>query len=258
MGLLTGMKALITGGSSGIGRAIALAFAEAGSDVAISYHNNEAGAAETIKSAQALGRKAAAFQADMAQLSDLEQLLEQAVNVLGEINILVNNAGTLTRHSNFMDIPMENFDHIMQVNLKAPFFLTQIVSNQMIKKNIKGSIVNISSMSAEIITPGLTHYECSKAALHMLTRASASALAQYGIRVNAIAPGLVETNINRSQREKDPQAWEKRAMNIPLKRVGCPEDIANIAVMLASKESDWMAGSIIPIDGGIGVRSPFA
>lgn len=257
MGLLTGMKALITGGSSGIGRAIALAFAKAGSDIVISYHNNEAGAIEVIQSVHELGRKAVAFQADMAQATHLEKLLKQAINTLGEINILVNNAGTLTRHKNFMDIPLEDLDHIIQVNLKAPFFLTQITSNYMINKNIKGSIVNISSMSAEIITPGLTHYECSKAALHMLTRASASALAQYGIRVNAIAPGLVETNINRSQREKDPQAWQKRALNIPLKRVGCPEDIANVAVILASKESDWMTGSIIPIDGGIGVRSPY-
>jgi 3-oxoacyl-[acyl-carrier protein] reductase len=119
-----------------------------------------------------------------------------------------------------------------------------------------GSIINISSISAKIISPGLTHYECSKAALNMLTKASASALAKYKIRVNAIAPGLIETNINQTQREANPQAWNKRTAKIPLNRAGKPEDITPMAIMLASKKSSWITGSIITIDGGSDVYVP--
>lgn len=255
---LLNKRALVTGGSSGIGQAIVLAYAKEGAMVIFSYQKNEQGAAETVAQVEALGGKARAIHANMADLTAVHLLLEESVNWLGGVDILVNNAGTLSRHADFLEIPVEEFDRIYEVNLRASFFLTQQIAKQMKQQNTGGSIIHISSMSAEVITPGLTHYECSKAAMNALTRGAASALAQYNIRVNAIAPGLVATNINKEQREQHPQAWERRSLRVPLGRVGQPEDIAAIALMLASKEAEWMTGAVVAVDGGAGVISPFA
>lgn len=254
---LQGMKALITGGSSGIGKSIAVAYAEAGSDVVITYKSNKTGADETVSEIEKLGCKAIALQNDLSDENKLNDLLSASINFLGKIDILVNNAGTITRHKHFLDIAAEAFDQILLINLKVPFLLTQLVANHMISNKIEGSILNITSMSADVITPGLTHYECSKAAFNTLTKASASALASHKIRVNAIAPGLIATNINLAQRELDPDAWNARGRVIPLGKIGEPNDIAPLAVLLASKKAGWITGSIIPVDGGIGVLSPF-
>lgn len=251
---LAGKKALVTGASSGIGQAIALAFAKEGADVVISYHKNAAGAQETVSQIAALGRVSQAICANMSCTQDLQNLMEKTIQFLGGIDILVNNAGTVTRHAHFLDIPIESFDEIMAVNLRAPFILSQLAAKHMVQQNVAGSIINISSISAELISAGMTHYECSKAGVHMMTRASANALAKERIRVNGIAPGLVATNINRSQREKDPALWAGRVDKIPLGKVGTPEDIARIAVLLASDQADWMTGSMINVDGGQCVR----
>ena len=149
---------------------------------------------------------------------------------------------------------MDAFDEILSVNLKAPFILSQLASQQMIQQQIGGSIVNTSSISAKVISAGLAHYECAKAGLHMLTRSSASALAKHNIRVNGIAPGLVTTNINLAQRETNPDLWDSRVAKIPLGRSGEPKNIAAIATMLASDKSNWMTGSMINVDGGQSVR----
>lgn len=251
---LAGKKALVTGASSGIGKSIALAFAEEGADVFISYHKNESGAQQTVSQIGALGRTSQAFCMDISDVQSLSVLVEKAIQFLGSIDILVNNAGTVTRHTHFLDIPVDALDKIMAVNLRAPFRLSQLVAQHMIQQKIAGSIINISSISAQVISPGLTHYECSKAGMHMLTRASANALAKDRIRVNGIAPGLIATNINRVQRETDPQLWASRVSTIPLGKTGTAEDVARIAVLLASDQSDWMTGSMINVDGGQCVR----
>lgn len=143
------------------------------------------------------------------------------------------------------------------MNVRAPFILMQEIATHMKENHIGGSILNISSISAEITTPGLMHYECSKAALNALTRSAASELATYSIRVNGIAPGLVETNINEIQRKDDPDAWIQRSSKIPLGKAGLPDDIASLAIFLISEEAAWITGSIIAVDGGMGVASPF-
>lgn len=247
---LNNKKAIVTGASSGIGQAIAVALAKEGCDVVITYHHNQAGANHTVSEIQALGRKALALSANMAVLADLERLMEDAITFLKGVDILVNNAGTLTRHASFLEISPENLDQVLAVNLKAPFILTQKAALQMQKQGVTGNIINISSISAEVTTAGLTHYDCSKAGVHRLTKATALALAPYGIRVNAIAPGIIPTHINEAQRREHPDAWTERISHIPLGRCGSPQDIAQMAVVLASSDSDWITGSIITVDGG--------
>jgi NAD(P)-dependent dehydrogenase (short-subunit alcohol dehydrogenase family) len=254
---LPNKNALITGGSSGIGQAIAVAFASEGANVIFSFHENHEGALETLDLIGSNGIKKAAVHANLANTDSLHNLVGEALNYLETIDILVNNAGIVARYPNFLDITLEALEEINLVNLSAPFVLTQQVAGHMKENNIKGSIINISSVSAEITSPGLAHYECSKAALNALTRGAASDLARFNIRVNAIAPGLVATNINKAQRENDPSAWQARSSKIPLGRVGKPNDIAGMAVFLGSDEAEWMTGTIIPFDGGLSVISPF-
>lgn len=258
MSKLTNKRVLITGGSSGIGQEIALAFAKKGAIVAFSYHKNSTGAQATVTQIESTGDKVFAIEADMADEKSLDHLFQEALNKLGGLDILVNNAGTLTRHPNFLEIPLTAFEHVHAVNIRAPFILTQLAGQQMRKQNTGGSIINISSRSSTIITPGLAHYEASKAALDALTRSTASELAPYNIRVNAVAPGLVATEMNRQQREKDLSAWERRSSQIPLGRSGTPQDVAAIVLALASDKATWTTGAIIPVDGGIGVVSPFS
>jgi NAD(P)-dependent dehydrogenase (short-subunit alcohol dehydrogenase family) len=254
MGALQGLKAIITGGSSGIGQAIAIAFAGQGCDIVFSYSQNKSGADNTTSQIESLGQRGWAIQADMNNSSDLEKLIEEGTTKLGGLDIFVNNAGTITRHADFLDIPIESFETLQNVNLRAPFLLTQLAARYMRDKQTPGSIINISSISARLATAGITHYECSKAALNALTRGAAKSLAPYSIRVNAIEPGLVETNMNQDQRTADGETWARRANNIPLQRVGQPDDIAQVALMLASPQAQWMTGSTITVDGGNSVR----
>ncbi len=255
-GRLNNKKAIITGGSSGIGQAIAVAFAREGADVVIAYQHNQTGAEETLKQIRQFDRQCQAFNVDLSSKDALEAFIQQSCDFLGSVDILVNNAGTLTRCKSFFDIPVEDIDLLHNINYRAPFILTQLVAEKMMTQG-GGSIINISSVSTELVAPGFAHYECSKAALKMLTKASASELAEYHIRVNAISPGLIATNINADQRKHNVAVWEKRCSKIPLKQAGSPSDIVPIAVLLASDESAWTTGSIIHVDGGMTVASHF-
>jgi NAD(P)-dependent dehydrogenase (short-subunit alcohol dehydrogenase family) len=255
---LEGLRALITGGSSGIGQAIALAFADEGADVAFTYLKNKERAKQTAEKIESLGNKAFAIQANLADTNDIHQVAEESVERLGGIDILVNNAGVVTRHPDLFSIASTDLDYVYAVNLKAPFILIQKLGKQMQDQGLGGSIINISSISAEMAVPGMTHYECSKAALNALTKGSAISLAKYNIRVNAILPGLVETDMNKEQRDKSPEIWKRRCEPIPLGRVGQPADITHLAVLLASaKMSSWVTGVTIPIDGGVSIMNPF-
>jgi len=254
---LANKKVLITGASSGIGQAIAKAYASEGADIVFTYRGNTAGAEQTAAELIAYGSRVTALQLDLHDTNAVDNLTQQALEHMGRIDILVNNAGMVNRHKDFLDIPLSSLIETHLINVVAPFILMQNVAKTMQKNNMGGSIINISSISAEIIFPGLTQYEASKAALNALTRGAASDLASHNIRVNAIAPGLVATNINKNQRETNPELWAKRISPIPLGRVGKPEEIAALAVLLGSDEGEWITGSVFTIDGGLSVRSPY-
>lgn len=247
---LANRGALITGATCGIGKAIAIAFAKEGADVVINFAHNEERANKVRDEIRALGVECYVVKADVSQSQDREQLIEQAItNLKGKLDILVNNAGVLTRTS-FLNVTMDEFQKVTKTNYESVFFLTQIAAQYMAKNNIKGSIINISSDSDQLITPGLIHYEGSKAAVTAFSRSAASDLAKHGIRVNSIAPGLVATEINRDQWEPKSAIWKNRVSHIPLGRAGEPEEIAAAAVYLASDVSGWMTGNRMLLDGG--------
>lgn len=246
---LAGKKAIVTGGSRGIGRAIALGFAREGADLVVTYAHDEAAASAVVDQILALGRVGLAVRADLAVREEIAALVERAVAALGRVDVLVNNAGLLTRRP-FLEVPPEELDRVIDVDLKGPFLLGQAVARQMVRQGGGGSIINITSISAARAYPGLAHYQCAKAGVFMLTRGMALELAPYGIRVNAIAPGLTATDINRQQREEQPEVWRQRAARIPLGRAGVPEDHVGAAVFLASDESSWVTGATLVIDGG--------
>lgn len=246
---LTGKRAVVTGGSNGIGRAIVEAFAAEGASVLFTFRADQQAALAVSAAVEGRGGRAWAIPLDAARLGAAEELLEAAVETLGGIDVLVNNAATTTRTA-FLDITAAQYAAVLDVNLRFPFFLTQLVARHMKDAGVRGSIVNVSSVSGTSAISRMAHYQCSKAGLDMLTRGAAYELAPFGIRVNGIAPGLTATKANRNQWEGDPALWESRTRDIPLGRPGVPADHAGAAVFLASDESAWMTGARLVIDGG--------
>lgn len=237
--------ALITGAGHGIGRGIALRFAEEGAKVIV--NDIDAGRAdETVGLIAAQGGTAQAMTANIAERSQVEDLVRQAVETLGPIDILVNNAGTGGNYA-FLDLPDGEWDRVLAVNLKGPFICSQVVARVMVSAERKGRIINIASIESEVPLPKQAHYATSKAGVWMLTKAMALELARYGIRVNAIGPGYTDAGYPIYQ---DPAFRAAREAMIPLSRVGLPRDIANAAVFLASDESDYITGTLLFVDGG--------
>jgi NAD(P)-dependent dehydrogenase (short-subunit alcohol dehydrogenase family) len=241
--------ALVTGGGRGIGRAIALGLAREGADVAITYTQHEADAKAVAAQVRALGSTGIALRADVALRTDVERLVERTAQELGRIDILVNNAGVVTRRP-FLELPEDELDRVLAVDLKGPILLGQAVARQMVAQGRGGSIINVTSISAERAFSNLVHYQCAKAGLMMLTKGMALELASHGIRVNAVSPGLTATDINREQRERQPELWKERAARLPLGRPGRPEDHVGAVIFLASDESAWTTGATIVVDGG--------
>ena len=246
---LKSKNVLITGGNSGIGQAIALSYAKEGANVIITYNTDQSTADATLTKMARYGVRAKAIQINLSKTDCYDSLLEESLNFFKQIDVLVNNVGVLTRTS-FVDIAPEQFDYVLTTNLRAPFFLTQKIAKHMIKENIKGSIINVSSLSSESAVSRVAHYQCSKAALAMLTKSAAYELAPHQIRVNTLSPGLTATKGNRNQWELNPEVWKERSQHIPLERTGTPEDHAAAAIFLASDESSWVTGINIIIDGG--------
>ena len=249
MGRLSGKRAVITGGSNGIGSAIAEAFAREGADVFFTTRTDEAAADQLVRRGEELGARMAFMRLDTSDLSNVAGLFEASIAFHGQVDLLVNNAGTTTR-TRFLEITPDQYSTVLDVNLRFPFFATQMFARQMKEKGISGSIINISSISSTKAVSAMAHYQCSKAALSMLTKSAAYELARYGIRVNTISPGLTATKINRSQWHDDPPVWQFRSKDIPMGRTGLPSDHAGAAVFLASDESSWMTGADLVIDGG--------
>lgn len=246
---LEGKSAAITGGDQGIGRAIAQRLAQEGAHVALCYRSNEAGAEEVITAIQAEGRKAVAIQCDIGNVADGQRFLASAVSALGGIDILVNNAG-LEKRANFWEVTEEDYDAVLNVNLKGVFFLTQDFVKYRQATGTGGKIINISSVHEELPFPHFASYCASKGGVKMLTRNLAIELAPLGITINSIAPGAIETPIN-TKLLNDPAKLKALLGNIPLGRLGKPEDVASMAAFLASSESDYVTGTTFFVDGGL-------
>lgn len=242
--------ALVTGGSRSIGRAIALGFAREGADVAVNYVSNTEEAQNTVRQIEALGGRALAVRADTSNQAEVESMVNEIWQRLGPIDILVNNAGVQKRVF-FLDLEENDWDWILGVNLKGCYLVGQAVAARM-KERKQGAIINISSEAAGFPAPRMTAYCVSKAGVAMLTQCMALELAQYGIRVNALAPGLTRTDINRNDLE-DEDFLNLRLARIPLGRVMNPEDLVGAALFLASSDSKSATGTTLQIDGGRGI-----
>lgn len=239
--------ALVTGGSRSMGKAIALGFAAEGADVAVGYEKNEAGAGEVVQQITGLGRRAVAVQADVSNPLQVEAMVRKVVDTFGRIDILMNNAGIAIRVP-VLEMTEETWDRVVDVNLKGPFLVSQAVARQMVKRG-GGAIINTTSVGAAVANYDLAHYQAAKAGLWMLTRSMALEMARYGIRVNAIEPGTIETDMNRA-RLADPQYHAMRIAKVPMARFGKPEDVVGAAIYLASDESSYATGMAIRVDGG--------
>jgi glucose 1-dehydrogenase len=246
---LEGKAIAITGGDQGIGRAIAERLAREGADVAICYRGNKSGADEVVSGIKANGRKSAAIQCDVGKVADGQRFIAEAIAALGKLDILVNNAG-LERHADFWDATEEDYDAVLSVNLKGLFFITQAFVKHRMQAKTGGKIINISSVHEELPFPHFTSYCASKGGVKMLTRNLSIELAPLGITINNIAPGAIETPIN-SKLLNDPAKLNVLLGNIPLKRLGKPEDVASMAAFLASSESDYATGTTFFVDGGL-------
>ena len=247
--------ALITGANSGIGKAIAYEFAEEGAHVAINYIENEEEAqkiAEDIKNMKYEGQKSGYFRADISSTSELQKMIDEVVKTFGGIDILVNNAGIQTEKP-FVELTEEEVDRVWAVNLKGTFFCSQFVAKKMIELRIPGKIVNISSVHQDIPRPLVAHYAASKGGIKMLTKVMALELAAYNITVNAIAPGAIATPMNEVVLN-DPILKQKVEAKIPMSRFGAPEEIARVAVFLASEDASYVTGSTYYVDGGLSLH----
>jgi 3-oxoacyl-[acyl-carrier protein] reductase len=245
-GSLEGKKALVTGASRGIGRAIAIALAEAGADVAVNYAGSEGAAAETAAAIEALGRRSLTVKANVGKPDEFEAMVKEVIEAFGAIDILVNNAG-ITRDNLIMRMKEEEFDQVIETNLKGVFNGIKAVTRPMMKQR-SGRIINISSVVGAIGNPGQANYVAAKAGVIGLTKASARELASRGITVNCVAPGFIETEMT----DKLPEEMkEQLSGQIPLARLGQPEDIANVVRFLASGGSAYMTGQTIHVDGGM-------
>src|SRR5712664_4068857 len=246
---LDGKVAAITGGSQVIGLAIAQRFAREGADVAFCYRSNKAGAEEVAAGIQKLGRKTAGFQCDVGRVVDGRKFIADTVAQFGKIDILVNNAG-LERRADFWDATEEDYDAVLNVNLKGLFFVTQAFVKHRMQAKAGGKVINISSVHEELPFPHFASYCASKGGLKMLTRNLSIELAPLGITINSIAPGAIETPINKKLLN-DPAKLKSLLENIPLKRLGKPQDVASVAAFLASSDADYVTGTTYFVDGGL-------
>ncbi len=247
---LNGKVAAITGGDQGIGRAIAERLACEGADIAICYRKNKAGAVEVTSGiTAATKRRAVAFQADVGKVSDGQRFIDETVAALGKVDILVNNAG-LEKGADFWDVTEDDFDAVLNVNLKGMFFVTQAAVRHLRQTERPGKIINISSVHEELPFPHFASYCASKGGIKMLTRNLAIELAPNRITINSIAPGAIETPIN-TKLLHEPVKLKDILENIQLGRLGKPEDVAGLAGFLASDESDYVTGSTFFVDGGL-------
>ena len=249
MGLLNGKVGLITGSSSGIGQGIAKKFAEEGAKVVINYNAGARGAEETLAMVKATGSDGIILQADVARMDEIQKLVNAAYEKFGALDILVNNAG-VEKEAPFTETQEADYDRVMQVNLRGPFFLTQYFVQKLQSAKKPGRIVNISSVHEDMAFPGFTSYCISKGGMRMFMRNLAVELGPMNITINNIAPGAIATPINKKL-EANKEQMEALLKNIPLNRLGTTDDVAELAAFLASDKAEYITGSTYVIDGGL-------
>ena len=236
--------AVVTGGSRGIGRAVCVALAKQGCNVVVNYCHGEAAAAETAALCKELGVEAVTVQADVSTAEGCKKLFEEAVNAFGRVDILVNNAG-VTRDNLILRLSEEDFDTVLNANLKGAFLCCKEAARRMVRQRY-GRIVNLSSVVGLRGNAGQTNYSASKAGLIGLTKSLAKELASRNVTVNAVAPGYIMTEMTRNAGYRDDM--------VPMKRLGTPEDVADVVGFLASEDSRYVTGMIVDINGGTVMR----
>jgi NAD(P)-dependent dehydrogenase (short-subunit alcohol dehydrogenase family) len=242
-----GKVVLVTGGGRGIGAGIALRFAEAGADVAVNYFSSSAGAHQLVDAIQSLGRKTIAVQADVRIRDDVERLVEETVAGLGGLEVLINNAG-VDPLASLIEMTDEQWDEVMDTNLRGVYLCTQLAASQMIQAGSGGAIVNIASIEAQNQAAMHSHYNAAKAGIVMHTMAAARELGEHGIRVNVVSPGLI-------WEEGLEEAWSDGVSRYmaaaPLNRLGQPDDVADACLFLSSPAARWITGVNLVVDGGV-------
>jgi len=242
-------KALVTGGSRGIGRAIALGLAREGADVCITYVSHDSEADSFIREAERLGRKAFKFKIDQSKIEEIPSLMSFVENKMGHVDVLVNNAG-IGPFKNFFDIDVKLFETVWKVNVESHFFITQAVAKKMIESGIKGRILFISSMGAIVGGEFQTHYTTTKAALNGLVHSLAIVLGKYGILVNSLEPGIILTDMN-AEDLSNPEKRKYMENRTVVKRLGLPEDMVEPALFLLSDQNTYVTGTELLADGGM-------
>ena len=244
-----GKVALVTGASSGIGRATALALAECGASVAVNFHRNESGAEAARAEIVNAGGRATVVQADVTRAADVKALVARVVEELGPVDILVNNAGSLVERLKILELTEERWDEVIDLNLKSAFLCSQAVAASMMERKT-GAIVNVSSIAGRNGgAPGSIHYSTAKSGLITMTKGFAKELAPYGVRVNAVSPGVIDTPFH--ERFSTPEAMKAYVAGIPAGRVGTPEEVASVIAFLASDAASYVCGETIEINGGM-------
>jgi glucose 1-dehydrogenase len=248
---LLGRKVLVTGSSKGIGRGIALRLAQEGADVVINYNSDPKGAEEALGEVLSTGRQGVMIQGNTGSVDTVRGLVAQSAEALGGLDVLVNNAG-IEHHAAFWDVTEEDYDRVLDVNLKGVFFGTQAFVQHCRAAGHGGKVINVSSVHEDLAFPNFAAYCASKGGLRMLARTLAVELGPLGITINNIAPGAIETPIN-ARLLNDPVKLDALTRQIPLARLGQPGDVAGLAAFLASPDSDYVTGSTYFVDGGLTV-----
>ena len=261
--ILAGQKALVTGASSGIGKAVAIGLGRAGADVVVNYVSNEETAREVVRQIESFGVRAMAFRADVSREEDVQAMFKAMLDAFGAIDILVANAG-LQRDANIDEMTLEQWNTVIDVNLTGQFLCAREAVRAFKRQGIReavsvaaGKIICMSSVHQIIPWAGHANYAASKGAINMLMQSMAQELAPLRIRVNSIAPGAIRTPINRPAWET-PEAYAKLMELVPYNRIGEPEDIAQAAVFLASDMADYITGITLFVDGGMTCYPGFA
>ena len=241
--------AIVTGGSGGIGEAICLRLAKEGAKIVINYRSHPDKAKDTKQKIEQAGSEAHIIQADLGKADEIDNLVKESIDRFGKVDILVNSAG-LERRADFWDVTEADYDLVMNVNLKAVFFTTQAIVKHFMATNSKGRIINISSVHEELPFPHFTSYCASKGGVKMITRNLSVELGPMGITINNVAPGAIATEINHDLLN-NPEQLKKVTQNIPLGRMGEPDDVSGIVAFLSSNEAKYITGSTFYVDGGL-------
>lgn len=244
--MLKGKCAIVTGAAKGIGKAIALKLASLGANIVLNYRSSEEKAIETENEIKALGVEVLRVKGDISNISDVENLINTAKENFGKIDIMVNNAG-ITKDTLILRMKEEDFDSVINVNLKGVFNCLKTITPVMVKQR-EGKIINLSSVVGLSENAGQVNYAASKAGVIGMTKSLAKEVGARGITVNAVAPGFIETDMTEVLGDKFKEEAKKA---IPLKRLGKPEDVANVVAFLASEDANYITGQVIQVDGGM-------